>query len=112
MNRGRIERLKLAGRIKRGKRAVLRFDNVRDPRPDRLAIEIAEPNGVRPADLVAVAGTNAAARGADVFAVGRVLVERSILGKVPGENHMGAIADPQILRIADTALGKLIELFD
>ena len=61
------------------------------------AVQVAEANGVRAADLVAVAGPDAAAGGADVLAVGGVLVERPIFGEVPGEDHVGAVAEQQVL---------------
>ena len=69
---------------------------------------------MRAADLVAVAGPDAAAGGADVLAVGRALVERPVLGEVPGEDHVGPVADPQILvgHVALAAGGQLVEFLD
>ena len=78
------------------------------------AIQVAEPNRVRAADLVAVTGPDAAAGGADVLAVGGALVERFVLGEVPGKDHVGPVADPQILvgHVALAAGRELVELFD
>src|SRR5262245_21653948 len=67
---------------------------------------------MRPTDLVPVAGPDSASRSTDVFAVGRVLVERAILGEVPGEDHMGPVADAEIFDVADSSLSQLVELFD
>ena len=70
--------------------------------------------GVRPADLVAVTGPDAAAGRADVLAVGRALVERPVFGEVPGKDHVGPVADPQVLvgHVALAAAGQLVELLD
>ena len=76
------------------------------------AIHVAEPHGVRSADLVAIAGADAAAGRADVLAVRRALVERAVLGEMPRENHIEPVADPQIVRMARAALGQLVELLD
>ena len=35
-----------------------------------------------------------------------------VLGKVPGEDHVGPVADPQILDVADAALRQFVELLD
>ena len=67
---------------------------------------------MRAADLVAIARADAAAGGADVLAIGGAFVERAILGKVPGKDHVRPIADSQILGVAGPALGEFIELFD
>ena len=78
----------------------------------RRAIQVAQPDRVRAADLVAIARADAAPRGADVFAVRRVFVECPIFGKVPGKDHVSAIADAQIVRVPGAALGQLVELLD
>ena len=80
-----IERLELAGRIEDCEHAILGGDDVLDLRAEGWAIEVAEPDGVRAADFIAIAGADAAAGGADVFAVGRVLIECAVLGEVPGK---------------------------
>ena len=97
MNLGRIERLELAGRIEHLEHAILGRDDVLDLRAKARAIQIAQPHGMRAADLVAIARADAATGRADVLAVGRALVERAIFGKVPGKDHVRPIADPQIV---------------
>ena len=111
-DRGRIERLEFAGRVEDFEHAILGGDDVLDLRAERRAIEVAQADGVRAADLVAIAGADAAAGGADVLAVGRALVERAVLGEVPGEDHVRPVADSQIVGVAGTAFGELIELLD
>ena len=67
---------------------------------------------MRAADFVAIAGADAAARRADVLAIRRALVECAVLGKVPGKNHVGPIADAEIIGMAGAAFGQLVEFLD
>ena len=50
---------------------------------------------MRPADLVAITGTNAAERRADAFAAGR-LIEQLVLRNMPRKDNVRPIAEPQI----------------
>ena len=58
---------------------------------------------MRAADLVAIAGADAAHRGADRLAAGEASVHRAVFGDVPRKDHVGPIADHQILAACDAA---------
>src|SRR5436190_12194887 len=106
------ERLEFAGRVEDLQHAIFGGGDVLNLPAESWAIEVAEADGVGPADLVAIAGANATASCADVFAVGRVFVERSIFSEVPGKDHVCAIADPQIIGKPGAAFSEFIELLD
>src|SRR3954469_3554904 len=105
---GRNERFEFAGRVKHFEHAVFGGDDMLNLPAEGWAIEVAEADGVRSADLVAVARTNAATRGADVLAVGRVFVERAILGKMPGKDDVRAIADAEIIGMSGAAATQFV----
>ncbi len=98
--------------IHAGKRSVLGFADVLHLVAEIGAIQVTEAYCVRPADLVAVAGANAATGGADGFAALDRGVHRAVLGHVPGEDHVGAIADHQVAAHLHAALDELIDLFE
>ena len=58
-------------------------------------VEVAESDGQGPADLVAVAGPDAPARGPDRTATRETGVEQAILDHVPGKDDVGPVADLQ-----------------
>ncbi len=88
----------------------LAVDDVLDPLRKIVAIQVAQPHGERAADLVAVAGADAAHRGADVLAAGAALVERFVFGDVPGKDHVRPIADQQVLADLDAAGQQAVDL--
>jgi hypothetical protein len=70
---------------------VLHVDDRLDARAEIGPVHVAQPDGQRPADLVAVARADAAQRGADRLAAGALLVQQAVFLEVPGEDHMGPI---------------------
>ena len=74
------------------------------------AVHVAQPDGQRAADLVAVARPDAAHRGADRLAAGTLLVQQPVLLDVPGEDHVGPVADHQVLADLDAAGDQAVDL--
>ena len=70
------------------KHLVLDAGNHVDPCPEVGAVHVAEADGQRAADLVAVTGPDAAHGGSDCLA-GALLIEQAIFLDVPGEDHVG-----------------------
>src|SRR4051812_29203711 len=75
------------------------------------AIHVAEPDGVRAANLVAIAGPDAAERRADVFAAGR-LVKQFVLGQMPWKDDVGPVAKQQIPANLDALRRERLDLFE
>ncbi len=67
------------------------------------AIEIAHAHGERTRNLVAIARTDAAHRGADVLAARSALVQDGVFGHVPGKDHVRPIAEHQVVGHLDAA---------
>ncbi len=95
-----------------GEHLPLDGDDPLDPRADRISIQIAQANGIRPADFVAIAGTDAALGRADGFAVGGPFVHRAVFDEVPGENDVGPVADEEIGVDLDVAREKAVDFLD
>src|SRR6185295_8297357 len=98
--------------IQADERFVLGFDNVLDLLAKTAAIHVTQPHGERTVDLVAIAGADAAHRGADVLAARAALVERAVLGNVPGKNHVGPIAEHQVVADLDAAGREIVDLLE
>src|SRR3954453_19315401 len=106
-NVSRIERLELARRIKHGQHAVFRGHNMLDPRAKCRPVKVAQPDRMGTSNFISVARPDAAAGRSNVLAVRRALIERTVLGKMPGKDHMRPIADPQIVGMPCPALRQL-----
>ena len=70
--------------------------NPLDPPAEVLAIHVAEADGERTADLIAVAGPDASQRGADRLAAGTLAVDQPILFEVPGQDDVRPVAEHQV----------------
>ncbi len=64
---------------------------------------------MQPADLVAIAGTDAAQGGADRLAAGAGFVQQAIFLEMPGENDVGAVADHEVLADVDAAGDEAVD---
>ena len=97
MDGGGVERRSRAiARRPRGEQPVLEGGDVLDSRPQVVAVEVAEADRQRPADLVAVAGPDPAARRADRPATRQAGIQQLVFGDVPGENDVGPVADLEL----------------
>ena len=61
------------------------------------------------ADLVAIAGTDAAQRGADRLAAGACLFKQAIFLEMPGENDVGPVADHEVSAHVDAAGDQAVD---
>ena len=75
-----------------------------------VAVQVAQAHGERAAHLVAIAGADAAHRGADVLAAGAAFVEQPVFGDVPGKDHVGPIAEHQVRADLDAARDQAVDL--
>jgi hypothetical protein len=91
---------------------VLDGDDVVHLGAEVVAIQVAEADRQRAADLVAVAGADAPAGGADRLAAGHTRVEQAVLGDVPGEDDVGPVTDPHLAGHRDAARLQAVDLAD
>jgi len=73
-----------------------------------LAIHVAQADCIGTADLIAIAGADAAHRGADGLAA-RGFVHQAVFLEVPGKNHVGTRADHEILGNLDAASDEALD---
>src|SRR4051794_15638209 len=75
-------------------------------------IQVAQSHSMRPANLIAITGSNAASGSADVLAIRRAFVERPIFREMPGEDHVCPIADAQIISVPGPATSEFVEFLN
>ena len=95
VDRRRVERGGGAGRPG-GEQPILEGHDMLDLLAEVGTVEVAEPDGQGAADLVAVAGSDAPARGPDRTAAREARVEQPILDDMPRKDHVGPVADLQL----------------
>ena len=96
---------------KGGEHFVLRAYDPLDPPTEVGPIHVAGAHGQRAADLVAVARTDAAQRGADRF-VAALPVQQAVLLEVPGEDHVCPIADDQVVGHLHAEFCERVDFFE
>jgi len=75
------------------------------------SIEIAEANGVRSPDFVAITRSDAALSRADRLAVlARAGLVQPVFFQVPGKDDMGSVGDHQVLADRDSASDQSVDL--
>ena len=95
-----------------GEQPVFEVDDVLHLRAEVGAVEVAEPDRQRTADLVAVAGPDAAAGGADRAPTGKTAVEEPILDDVPREDDVGPVAELEFAVHADAPRLEAVHFVD
>ena len=110
VDRGRIQRRGVGLPV--CEQAILEVDDVLQPGAEVGPVEIAEADRQRPPHLVAVAGADAAAGGADRPAPRQAAVEDPVFGDVPGKDDVGPVAESQLALDADAARLEAVDLLD